>query len=108
MAVKMVKKPVEGSVEVEKNGKPVSQETEKVGMADVSRPTANVGFSAAYTKNLGNYESLKITATLHLPVVIDLTPGADNSEALDDAFLKAQAWVDQKINAVLDELTEET
>lgn len=106
MALKVVKKPVVADVEVEKNKTVVSHEQVPVGVADVTGPVANVGFSAAYTKNLGNYESLKITVSLYMPVSIPLTPKDGLTETLDDTFSKVQLWVDTKINQVLDELDE--
>lgn len=106
MAVKMVKKPVVGHVEVEKSGKPESSEQVAVTQVDVSKTTASVGFSAAYTKNLGGYESLKISVTLFLPVEVDPAALHDNDKALDNAFMYVQSWVDKKVNDVLDELAE--
>ena len=41
-----------------------------------------------------------------MPVRVGLKAGASNDEALDDAFLYVQSWVDQKVNDVLDELNQ--
>ena len=106
MGIKVVKKPVVGQVEVEKNQQVVKDEQVPVTQVDVSKVTASVGFSASYTKNLGNYESLKITATLFLPVEVDPTKLHGNDEALNKAFLYVQSWVDKRVNDVLDELEE--
>ena len=106
MAIKVVKKSVAADVEVEKNKTIITKEQIPVGVFDESKPTANVGFGAAYTKNLGNYESLKITVSLFMPTVVSIDPSADNTEAIDAAFLKIQSWVDKKVNDVLDELNQ--
>ena len=104
MAVKVVKKPVVGHVEVEQNKQVTQDEHPLVTQVDVSKVTASVGFSAAYTKSLGNYESLKIAVTLFLPVEVDPTKLHGNDKALDGAFMYVQSWVDKKVNDVLDEL----
>jgi hypothetical protein len=106
MAIKVVKKPLVADVEIEKNKTVTKQEQIPVSTVDVPETAANVGFSAAYTKNLGNYESLKITVSLFMPVKVSLTAGEPNEEALDAAFLTVQAWVDKKVNDILDELNE--
>lgn len=106
MAIKVVKKPVVAAVEVEKNKTVTEAKQVPVKVEDVGPHTANVGFSAAYTKNLGNYESLKITVSLHMPVTVGLDGLTKNTPVLDDAFLFVQAWVDAKVNEVLDELNQ--
>jgi len=106
MAIKVVKKPVVADVEVEQNNTVTKQEKVPVSIADVQEPAANVGFSAAYTKNLGNFESLKLTVSLYMPVRVSLALGASNEAAIDKAFAEVQAWVDQKVNGLLDELND--
>lgn len=104
MGVKKVKRPVAAAVEVERNKSVVEAKSIPLGAVEETAPMANVGFCAAYTKNLGNYESLKITVSLYLPVV--LPPQASTDPLLDKAFEYAQNWVDAKINAVLAEMDE--
>jgi hypothetical protein len=106
MPIKIVKKPVVADVEVEQNKTVTKAEQVPVKVVDVGVHTANVGFSAAYTKNLGNYESLKITVSLFMPVTVDPTKQGANTQVLEDTFLYVQAWVDKKVNDVLDELNQ--
>jgi hypothetical protein len=104
MGVKKVKKPVAATVEIERNKTVVDTKVVPMGVVDLTSSTANVGFTAAYTKNLGNYESLKITVALYMPV--PLLPPQSPDLVLDKAFEYVQNWVDAKINAVLAELDE--
>jgi hypothetical protein len=59
-------------------------------------PTANVGVSVATTRNLGNYESVKIGISLNMPC-------NPNEEAIEQACKFAQGWVDKKMQEVLEE-----
>ena len=59
----------------------------------------NVGVSIGYTKNLGNYESLKVNVSLHVPCENTL-------EAADIAFSTSQEWVDKKMAELLETITE--
>ena len=62
----------------------------------VSEPMANVGYSTQFTKNLGNYESAKISVSLHLPTTI---PDLEKSYA----FVKD--WVDAKMTDCIVEIS---
>lgn len=59
------------------------------------QPMAQVTFSMGHTKNLGNYESVKINVAVTLP---------SNTDELDTAFEFAQEWVDDKLTKVLEEV----
>lgn len=69
--------------------------TEKVGEVVSERPMANVGVSLAHTKNLGNYESVKVQVSLHIPC-------EDNE--IDKSFEYVKDWVDTKIANVVTEI----
>ena len=81
---------------VEKTSKTGGASTEKIVVTEVvsDAPMANVGISIAMTKNLGNYESLKVQVSIHMPTKTDLA-------SLDDAFLFCQTWADNKMAEVL-------
>ena len=85
---KVVKKPAVLNAEVEKDKKVVKAESTPVAIVDADGPVANVGFSASYTKNLGGYESVKVSVSLHMPVKVALDPAISNDDALGDAFVK--------------------
>lgn len=63
-------------------------------------PTANVGMSIALTKNLGNYESLKITVSLSMPSNPD-------EASISNTFTEVKSWVDEKINMLNQEVIDQ-
>ena len=65
-------------------------------------PTANVGYSASMTKNIDNYENVKVNVSLNLPIAIPLPTELD--AVLDQAFSYVTDWVDQHMAEVLTEL----
>ena len=86
------------TVEDKKGGTLESEEP--VGDPVVSeKPMANVGLSLGYTKNLGNYESAKVTVSCHLPCNPDI-------EHMDIAFDFAESWTNDKMEKILQELSE--
>jgi hypothetical protein len=101
----MVKKPAVADVEVVKNKTVVKKEQVKLGEVDAPPHVANIGFSAAFTKNLGNFESLKVTVSLHMPVTLPTSEPCD--AVLDSTFNYVQGWVDAKVTSVLEELEEQ-
>lgn len=90
---------VQAVATIEKQHKDGSATTEKevVSEAVFDGPHATVGLSMGLTKNLGNYESLKITVSLYYPCYPD-------ESAVDAAFHTTKEWVDGKLNAINDEV----
>lgn len=111
MAVIYTKKPVTGSVSVT-NSKTGVEHKEEIPLGSalvadesfasspilksaIQRP-ANVGVMLNYTKNLGNYESLKVQVSLHLP--------AENVDTeIDAAFDRAFKWVEGKVKHIVED-----
>lgn len=58
-----------------------------------SEPLCNVGYSAGITRNLGDFNSLKVQVSLHLPCTVD---------NIHNTFTFANEFVDDKINTVLE------
>jgi hypothetical protein len=58
-----------------------------------------VGFHASYTHNLGNFNSCKVGLTLTIPC-----PYGE----IDGVYAFAEEWVDGRIGALKDEITEST
>lgn len=58
-------------------------------------PTCNVGVDASFTKNLGNYESLRIGVSLHLPCY---------HQEIDEVFDFGKEWVNAKMEAMIAEI----
>lgn len=90
-------KQVDGTVTVEKTGQAPITESETIGDVASTQPMANVGYSVAMTKNLGNYESVKITASIHLPCL-------PTEQEIEDTYIAAKDWVEGKINQAMSEL----
>ena len=55
----------------------------------------NVGFSATMTRNLGNYENVKVMVSLYYPCM---------AEEIDETFDNVKGWVDKKMGDVLEEI----
>lgn len=95
----LVLKEAKGSVTIQadndlENTKPYPELSAQV----FDGPNCNVGYKMGYTKNLGNYESMRIDITINVPA---------NYDQLEDAFEFAKEWADEKMNAVVKEIDEE-
>jgi hypothetical protein len=81
-----------------KQGQTVAQDMaqEEVGEPKILEgPTCNVGVDATFTKNLGNYESLRLGVSLHLPCY---------HNEIDDVFEFGKQWVNAKMESLIAEL----
>jgi hypothetical protein len=99
MACTVTRRQPEGkTTKTRKNrGVPESEEVEREPYGDpVDRdeadPPCNVGFSASRTVNLGNYESLRVEVSLHVPC---------DQEEVDEAFDAAQVWVQERLEKAI-------
>ncbi len=97
LKVGKVGKPIQGTVAVKEQN-----EKEKVEQVDVEgaesiqptgKPMANVGYGIDRTINLGDFESLKIHVTLHVPSEVD-------EDEIDGNYEFCKGWVEQKMNEV--------
>lgn len=61
------------------------------------QPMANVGLKVGMTKNLGNYESVRVDVSCFIPCL----PAEPD---MDAAFSVCEAWCDAKISALLENL----
>lgn len=96
MAIKFEKKNSTSQVTVESNKKELVNETISGGIPTVltSEELANVGVSMGATKNLGNFNNMKVNVSLHLPCL-------NNPESIDEAYTKAISWVDAKLTSLM-------
>jgi hypothetical protein len=81
-----------------KQGQTIAQELaqEEVGEPKVLEgPTCNVGVDASFTKNMGNYESLRLGVSIHLPCY---------HHEIDEVFDFGKEWVNAKMETLLAEL----
>jgi hypothetical protein len=84
---------------IEKNGKQ-EEKTEPFGDPIVAtKPMANVGFSVGATIPgvMGPYSSVKYTVSLYLPCEIG---------EIDQVFAFEKEWLDEKVNALIQETKE--
>ena len=96
MGVKIIKKQqAVGTVEVD--GK--TKETEVVEEFETDTPLANVGMKLGHTKNMGDYESVRIDVSLYMPSETD-------KKSLDKTFKKVFKWCDKKLASVVEKLEE--
>lgn len=78
-----------------------TEETQEVlGSGEFKGPMAVVQVSMSMTKNLGNYESLKFSASISMPCVPD---GAE----IEDTYQNCREWVDGKVNDFNEEVSEQ-
>jgi len=99
--LKMVKGHVAvGTVEKQYSSGGTESISEKVAEVVSEQATCNVGVSMAFTKNLGNYESLKVSVSLFMPCIP--TP-----EEIEDTYEEVKGWVDGKISAIQSEVSEQ-
>jgi hypothetical protein len=99
MAVNVVKKEkVKGKIEtLDKDGEVIDTEEVEVDEVIVDKPMANVGVKLGTTKNLGNYESLRVDVSLFYPC-------DPNKKDMDKAFKKAFKWVDKKLSGIMEDV----
>ena len=62
-----------------------------------AEPLAELGVEASFTKNLGNFQSAKVTVSLKLPSPFD---------ELDSRFAFATDWVNGKLESLIADLPE--
>lgn len=90
-------KPLQATVSVKEPDK--AEESEQVdvegaeSIQPVHTPMANVGYGLDRTINLGDFESLKIHVTLHVPSEVD-------EEEIEGNYEFCKGWVEQKMNEV--------
>lgn len=78
----------------DQNGKE-TETTEVLGEMIVDKPMANVGVKLGTTKNLGDYNSLRVDVTLYMPSETD-------KKSLNKTFKKTKKWVDLKLAEIMD------
>lgn len=72
------------------------EETEEfvLGEVVVDKPMANVGVKLGTTKNLGDYESLRVDVSLFMPSDVD-------KKSLNKTFKKCFKWCDNKLAEII-------
>ena len=88
------------SVQESKAGKPVGvplESEEIIPTKATSAEQAQVGMTMGYTKNLGNYESAKVTVSLTMPC-------APTLEEVQSRFNEVEDWVNTKMQEIAEQL----
>jgi len=65
-----------------------------------NEPHVTVGLSMAVTRNLGNFESVKMMVSLSMPC-------ANNEEAINATFDEVKGWVDTRVELLNQEVNEQ-
>lgn len=96
MAVNIVKKEqVKAKIEtLDKDGEVIDTQEEVVDEVTVDKPMANIGVKLGTTKNLGNYESLRVDVSLFYPC-------EPKKKAMEKTYKKVFAWVDNKLDEIM-------
>lgn len=99
MAVQIIKKEqVKGKVEtLDKDGNVIDTQEEVLGEVEITEPMANVGVKLGTTKNLGDYESLRVDVSLFMPSKTD-------EKSLKKTFKKTFKWVDDKLDSIMSDV----
>lgn len=58
---------IKGSSEILKKGEPPKVTDEVLGSVASTTPMANVGLTYSRSINMGNYESVKVAVSIHMP-----------------------------------------
>ncbi len=69
----------------------MEETSEVVGAVHGKGPFANVGMVLARTFNLGNFENVKVSVSLHVPCPVD-------EQEIDDTYTFVSGWLDGKMN----------
>jgi len=99
MGVNIVKKEqIKAKIEtLDKDGEVIDTQEEVVDEVIVDKPMANVGVKLGTTKNLGNYESLRVDVSLFYPC-------EPNKKKMDKTFKKVFKWVDDKLDSIMSDV----
>lgn len=103
MPTKKLVKPELKIEKVVKKGKEIissSETVEELPGSVYTEPTCNVGISAGFTMNKGNYNSIKMSVSVFIPCYVN---------EIDDTFDAIKSIVDEKLSLLsseVDDLTE--
>ncbi len=98
MTVKIVsKQKCVGKVEVANDDGTITETEEVVDEIVVDKPMANVGLKVGMTKNMGDFNSLRVDVSLFLPSELD-------TKSLDKTFKRADKWCEKKMKKIMKEL----
>lgn len=82
-----------------KDGGVVEEKEHYPTPAVLEGPPVVVGVNVGITRNLGNYESIKVSVSLSVPC-------APDGDEIEETYNQAKNWVDSKINTINEEINE--
>lgn len=100
VAKKVVGKEAHGEVKKQHPDGSTDEAKESLGVVVSNSPLATVNVSLGMTKNLGNFESLKMSVSCTIPSLV-------TEEALEKAFDFAKGWCDDHLNQIVAEVNSE-
>ena len=83
---------IAGHSSVEGQKLKASHKVEPVAQVVTGKPMCNVGMKLGYTKNIGQFESLKFEVSLYMPCT---------HKQLDATALFVQGWCDDKLTRIV-------
>jgi len=99
MALTITQKNPIGQVKIQLPDGKVQEHIENMAEVISEKPMANVGMKVGVTKNLGNYESVRIDVSLYLPC-------DPEDQKINDTFDTISNWVDLKMQGIMEEYEE--
>lgn len=96
MGLTLTKKIPEGKVAVQEPGKEVKEKVVELAPVISDKPMANVGLKVGWTKNLGDYNSMRVDVSLYLPCDTE-------QDEIDKTFEKVSVWCDLRMGEVMAE-----
>jgi hypothetical protein len=102
MGLEIEEAPVKGKVSVtDAQGQEGEVEYPLGAVAVPIETRADVGYRVSHTKNLGNYESLRVEVSVTRPCL-------NHESAIDQAHGKNREWAETKLEEIIMELEEAT
>lgn len=94
-----IKKKGQGESTISVKHKQGGETVEKTTTEPLHTDGTLVGFKMGYTKNLGNYESVRVEVSLVLPTY---------TENVEHAYKVAKDWADEKLSEAVEEIENDT
>ena len=94
------KQPTASVTKAYKDGSTTETQEEVGPVKMLQEPHATVGVTIGVTRNLGNFESVKVTVSLFMPSV-------NTEEALTDTYNEVKGWVDNRVEHLNQEISEQ-
>lgn len=95
MANKKIAKKIEAKISKKSKNGAEREQIQELGERVFEEPPCNVGFAAGFTKNLGDFNSVKVQVMLNVPCAHD---------EIEATFEFNRDWVDAKIDELWEDI----